>query len=144
MTSTVHLKLVSVSLPYDSNALLESLSVFLYFNAKECCELSIKIDVISNMGCGIYFSDSMVLPYATLDEHHLLQCLQLSRTQVTVNYIRKQEWIKEVLVTNRSYCSGLKVCAHEGSTYSVSTKQKIRASHTGSLCSWTLFLSDCI
>ena len=74
----------------------------------------------------MYFPDSMGLPYATLDAHHLLQCLQFSRTQATVKEIEVDlDGKKEVLMTNRSYCSGVKVCAHEGCTYTVSTKQKI-------------------
>ena len=74
----------------------------------------------------MYFSDSMKLPYATPDIHHLLKCLQFSRSQATIKEIEViLDGKKEVLVTNRSYCSGVKVCAHEGCTYTVSTQQKI-------------------
>ena len=74
----------------------------------------------------MYFPDSMGLPYATSDMHHLLQCLQFSRTQATTKEIEVNlDGKKEVLMMNRSYCSGVKVCAHEGCTYTVSTKQKI-------------------
>ena len=74
----------------------------------------------------MYFPDSMKLPYATPDIHHLLKCLQFSRSQATIKEIEViLDGKKEVLVTNRSYCSGIKVCAHEGCTYTVSTQQKI-------------------
>ena len=69
------------------------------------------------------FSRFYGIPYAI---HHLLQCLQFSRTQATIKQIEVDlDGKKEVLVTNRSYCSGVKVCAHEGCAYTVSTKQKI-------------------
>ena len=32
---------------------------------------------------------------------------------------------KLILLTNRSYCSGVKICAGEGCDYTVSMKQKI-------------------
>jgi len=74
----------------------------------------------------LYFPDCMALPCATTDKHHLLQCLQFSRTQATVKEVDVElDGKKETLVLNRSYCSGVKMCAHEGCTYTVSTKQKI-------------------
>ena len=74
----------------------------------------------------LYFADCMKLPYATPDPHHLLQCLQLSRTQASVKELEVNfDGNKEILVANRSYCSGVKVCANEGCNYTVSTKQKV-------------------
>jgi len=74
----------------------------------------------------LHFPDSMGLPCATTDKHHLLQCLQFSRTQATVKEVDMDlNGTNETFVLNRSYCSGVKMCAHEGCTYTVSTKQKI-------------------
>ena len=68
----------------------------------------------------------MKLPYTTSDPHHLLQYLQLSRTPASVKELKVNlDGNKEVLVANKSYCSGVKVCANEGCNYIVSTKQKI-------------------
>ena len=68
----------------------------------------------------------MKLPYATSGPQYLLQCLQLSRTQASVKELEVNlGGKKEVLVANRSYCSGVKVYANEGCNYTVSTKQKI-------------------
>ena len=68
----------------------------------------------------------MKLPYATSGPQYLLQCLQLSRTQASIKELEVNlGGKKEVLVANRSYCSGVKVYANEGCNYTVSTKQKI-------------------
>ena len=69
----------------------------------------------------MYFPDSMGLPYATSDTHHF-QCLQFSRTQATTKEIEvKLDGKEEVFMMNKLYCSGVKVCAYEGCTYTVST-----------------------
>ena len=70
----------------------------------------------------LYFPDAMGLPCATADNHHLLQYLQFSRTQATVTETDVDIDSKtETLVLNRSYCSGVKVCAHKGCSYAGST-----------------------
>jgi len=92
-----------------------------------------EIELLKYLGFGnkddaicLYFPDSMKLPYATLDPHHHLQCLQLTRTQASVKELEVNlDGKKEFLATNRSYCSGVKVCANEECNYTVSTKQKI-------------------
>ena len=74
----------------------------------------------------LYFPDVRTLSSATLDPHHLLQCLQLSRTQATTKELEVHlDGRKETFVTNRSYCAGVKVCGGEKCNYAVSNKQKI-------------------
>jgi len=72
---------------------------------------------------GTAFSRFHGVAIATMDKHHLLQCPPVfkntSYSQMDLN------GTNETFVLNRSYCSGVKMCAHEGCTYTVSTKQKI-------------------
>ena len=74
----------------------------------------------------LYFQDVRTLPSATSDPHHLLQCLQLCRTQATTKELEVNlDGTKETFITNRSYCAGVKVCGGENCKYSVTNKQKI-------------------
>ena len=62
----------------------------------------------------------------TKDPHFLLNCIQLSRSQVSVTEITvKLDEKFTTLKINCSYCSGVKVCGGEGCTYTVSTKQRV-------------------
>ena len=62
----------------------------------------------------LYFQDVRTLPSATSDPHHLLQCLQLCRTQATTKELEMNlDSTKETFITNRSYCVGIKVCGGE-------------------------------
>ena len=74
----------------------------------------------------LYFPHVQDLPQATSDPHYLLHYLQLSRSQAATKELEVNlDGKKLVVITNRSYCSGVKVCAGEGCDYTVSTKQKI-------------------
>ena len=74
----------------------------------------------------LYFPHVQDLPLATSDPHYLLHYLQLSRSQATIKEMKVNLDGKElVLLTNRPYCSGVKMCAGEGCDYTVTTKQKI-------------------
>jgi len=74
----------------------------------------------------LYFPDVRTLSSATSDQHHLLQCLQLCRTQATTKEIEiNLDGTTETFVTNKSYCAGVKVCGGENCKYTVTTKQKI-------------------
>ena len=74
----------------------------------------------------LYFDNCFTLSDATKDPHYLLNCIQFSRTQagiweITFNIDR----VATSLMANCSYCSGVRVCAGEGCTYFVSTKQRV-------------------
>jgi len=74
----------------------------------------------------IYFENVFTMKESTKDPHFLLDCIQLSRSQVCVTEITiNMDEILTTLKVNRSYCSGVKVCGGEGCTYTVSTKQRI-------------------
>ena len=91
-------------------------------------------DMLKFLGCEttnsevcLYFPHVQDLPLATSDPHYLLHYLQLSRSQATTKEMKVNLDGKElVLLTNRSYCSGVKMCAGEGCDYTVTTKQKNR------------------
>ena len=69
---------------------------------------------------------SQLIKESTKDPHFLLNCIQLSRSQVSVTDITvKLEEKFTTLKMNRSYCSGVKVCGGEGCNYTVSTKQRV-------------------
>ena len=73
----------------------------------------------------LYFHDCFSLPEATRKPHYLLNVIQLSRSQAIIKPITVNIDGEEIeLMANRSYCSGVKVCAGEGCTYTVSTKQR--------------------
>ena len=73
-----------------------------------------------------YFPDCFALPEATKKPHYLLNVIQFSRSQAGVKPIRvKIDGHETELMANRSYCSGVKVCAGEQCTYTVSTKQRM-------------------
>ena len=62
----------------------------------------------------LYFPDVRTQSSATSDPHHLLQCLQLCRTQATTKELEVNlDGTKETFITNRSYCTGVKVCGGE-------------------------------
>lgn len=67
--------------------------------------------------------DVRTLSSATSDPHHLLQCLQLCRTQATTKELEvNMDGVKETFITNRSYCAGVNVCGGETCNYTVSNK----------------------
>jgi len=73
-----------------------------------------------------YLPDCRSFPEATSDPHYLLKFPQLCRSQATVKKI--EATINDEIVTlytNRSYCSGIKMCAGDQCTYTISNKQKI-------------------
>ena len=73
-----------------------------------------------------YFHDCFALPEATRKPHYLLNAIQFSRSQAGIKPIRVNiDGVETELMANRSYCSGVKVCAGEGCTYTVSTKQRV-------------------
>ena len=73
-----------------------------------------------------FFHDCKAFPEATSDPHYLSKLPQLCRSQATV---KKIEVIIDAepttLFANRSYCSGVKRCAGDKCTYTVSNKQKV-------------------
>ena len=74
----------------------------------------------------VYFEDVFTIKESTKDPHFLLNCIQLSRSQVSVTDITvKLEEKFTTLKMNCSYCSGVKVCGGEGCYYTVSTKQRV-------------------
>jgi len=74
----------------------------------------------------LYFPEAQNSPHTTSDPHYLLHCLQLSRSQATIKELEVHlDGKRTTLLMNRSYCSGVKICAGEGCNYTVSTKQKI-------------------
>ena len=74
----------------------------------------------------IHFDNCFSLPNATKDPHFLLECIQLSRTQAGIKEISVViDGVATNLMCNRSYCSGVKMCAAESCTYMVSTKQRV-------------------
>ena len=96
----------------------------------------------------LYFPDVRTLPSATTDPHHLLQCLQLCRTQATTKEIELNlGGTKETFITNRSYCAGVKVCGGDNCKYTVTNKQNksmYRAPKNGTATDRALSLSFCI
>lgn len=73
-----------------------------------------------------YFPDCKTFPEATTDPHYLLKVPQLCRSQATVKQIKATiDNEAMTLFVNRSYCSGVKICAGNQCTYTVSNKQKI-------------------
>jgi len=73
----------------------------------------------------LYFRDCFSLSEATKKPHYLLNILQLSRSQAVVKPITVCiDGVTTELMANRAYCSGVKVCAGEGCTHTVSTKQR--------------------
>ena len=107
--------------------------------ALEGCAIEGTVDAIKFLGLGpevnsdtcFYFHDCFSLPEATRKPHYLLNVIQLSRSQAGIKPIRVNiDGVETELVANRSYCSGVKVCAGEGCTYTVSTKQRVnRCTH---------------
>jgi len=101
--------------------------------ALEGCLMEGTIDRLKFLGLGegelddmcLYFHDCFSLREATKKPHYLLNVLQLSRSQAVIKPITVRiDGVMTELMTNRSYCSGVKVCAGEGCTYTVSTKQR--------------------
>ena len=73
-----------------------------------------------------YFDDCYSPSGATNDPHWLLNCIQFSRSQTKVKEMSASINGEETqLMTNRSYCSGVKKCGMESCQYVVSTKQKV-------------------
>ena len=74
----------------------------------------------------LYFENCLTMVEATKNPHFLLDCIQFSRTQAVIKPITFNiDGVATSLMANRSYCSGVKVCAGEQCTYSVSTKQRV-------------------
>ena len=72
------------------------------------------------------FKNGFSLPNATKDPHFLLECIQLLRTQAGIKELSVViDGVTTNLMCNRSYCSGVKMCAAENCTYTVSTKQRV-------------------
>ena len=98
----------------------------------EECHVEGTIEDIKFIGFGcendacIFFKDCFSLPNATKDPHFLLECIQLSRTQAGIKELSVViDGVTTNLMCNRSYCSGVKMCAAENCTYTVSTKQRV-------------------
>ena len=61
---------------------------------------------------------------ATKNPHFLLDCIQFSQTQVVIKPTTFNiDGVATSLMANHSYCSGVKVCAGEQCTCSLSAKQ---------------------
>ena len=74
----------------------------------------------------VYFENIFTIKESAKDPHFLLNCIQLSRSQVSITEITvKLDEKFTTLKINRAYCSGVKVCGGEGCTYTVSTKQRV-------------------
>ena len=96
------------------------------------CHMEGSIDALKYIGFGcetdtcIYFDNCFLLQNATKDPHFLLNCIQLTRTQASTKEITViLDGVQTTLLYNRSYCSGVKMCAAENCTYTVSTKQRV-------------------
>ena len=90
------------------------------------------IDKLKYIGFGnhsdtcMYFENCFAMPETTKNPHFLLDCIQFSRTQAGIKPITFNiDGVATSFMGNRSYCSGVKVCAGERCTYSVSTKQRV-------------------
>ena len=74
----------------------------------------------------MHFNNCYDLHATVKNPHYLLDNIQFSRTQSTVAEISVCLDGEEItLVANRSYCTGVKICAGDGCTYTVTTKQRI-------------------
>jgi len=74
----------------------------------------------------LYFDNCFTLSEGTKDPHYLFKCIQFSRIPAGIREITFSiDGVATSLMKNCSYCSGVKVCAGEECTYSVSTKQTI-------------------
>ena len=63
---------------------------------------------------------------ARKDPHFLLNYIQLTRTQAATKEIQAVlDGVPTKLLCSKSYCSGVKMCAAENCTYTVSTKQRV-------------------
>ena len=63
---------------------------------------------------------------ATKDPHYLLNRMQLSCTQANISEVTTNiDGTMTTLKVNRSYCSGVKICAGDGCIYAVLMKQRI-------------------
>ena len=63
---------------------------------------------------------------ASKDPHFLLNYIQLTCTQAATKEIQVVlDGVPTTLLCNKSYCSGVKMCAAENCTYTVSTKQQV-------------------
>ena len=96
------------------------------------CHMEGSIDALKYIGFGcetdtcIYFDNCFLLQNATKDPHFLLNCIHLTRTQAATKEITViLDGVQTTLLCNRSYCSGVKMCAAENCTYTVSTKQRV-------------------
>ena len=81
--------------------------------------IEVSIDKIKFLGLGPIFM--IVLHF--LKQLISLNVIQFSRSQAGIKPIRVN--IETELMANRCYCSGVKICAGEGCTYTVSTKQRV-------------------
>ena len=73
-----------------------------------------------------YFPDCKTFPEATTDPHYLIKVPQICRSQATVKQIKATiDDEATILFVNRSYCSGVKMCAANQCTYTISNKQNI-------------------
>jgi len=80
----------------------------------------------SNDDVCFYFPNCKAFPEATSDPHYLLKIPQLCRSQATVKRMEVMiDGESTALFVNRSYCSGVKTCAGDQCTYTVSNKQKV-------------------
>ena len=92
----------------------------------------VTIDKLKYIGFGnqsdtcMYFENCFLMPEATKNPHFLFDYIQFSRTQAGIKLITFNiDGVATSFMADRSYCSGVKVCAGERCTYSVSTKQRV-------------------
>ena len=91
---------------------------------------SIKALKFIGFGCNtdvcLYFNDCFSLNNSNKDPHFLLKYIQFSRPQAITKEISViLDGVETSLLCKRSYCSGVKMCAEESCTYTVSTKQRV-------------------
>jgi len=74
----------------------------------------------------MHFNNCYDLHATMKNPHYLLDIIQFSRTQSTVGEISVcLDGETVTLIANRSYCTGVKICAGDGCTYTVTTKQRM-------------------
>ena len=98
----------------------------------EGCHTEGSIEALKSLGFGcetdtcIYFDNCFLLQNSSKDPHFLLNYIQLTRTQAATKEITViLDGVQTTILCNRSYCSGVKMCAAENCTYTVSTKQRV-------------------
>ena len=100
--------------------------------ALEGCSVEGNIEALKFIGFGcksdtcIYFENCFSMQNARKDPHFLLNYIQLTRTQAATKKIQAVlDGVLRKLLCNKSYCSGIKMCAAENCSYTISTKQQV-------------------